>query len=89
MRKVTSAIEGMSVAEVRRGLDTIRTRWNQRPARFYFTDKLFNDMTIQQFCMQFTLGHHTKRHAKSKRGRPSPPSQRITRSSTHRNTTST
>ena len=68
MRKVTSAIEGMSVAEVRRGLDTIRTKWNQQPARFYFTDRIFNDMTVQQFCTEFTLGHHTKRHAKSKRG---------------------
>ena len=58
----------MSVAEVRRGLDAVRTRWNQRPARFYFTEKIFNGMTVQQFCTEFTLGHHNKRHAKSKTG---------------------
>lgn len=58
----------MSVAEVRRGLDAVRTKWNQQPARFYFTEKLFNGMSIQQFCTAFTLGHHTKRHAKSKTG---------------------
>lgn len=68
-RKVTSAIEGMSVAEVRRGLDAVRTQWHQGGgARFYFTEKLFNGMTVQEFCTKFTLGHHTKRHAKSKRG---------------------
>ena len=67
-RKVTSAIEGMSVAEVRRGLDAVRTQWHQGAPRFYFTEKLFNGMTVQEFCTKFTLGHHTKRHAKSKRG---------------------
>ena len=60
---------GMSVAEVRRGLDAVRTQWHQGGgARFYFTEKLFNGMTVQEFCTKFTLGHHTKRHAKSKRG---------------------
>jgi len=67
MRKVTSAIEGMSVAEVRRGLDAVRTKWTAQPPRFYFTDKILRDMTVQRFCVEFTLGHHTKRHAKSKR----------------------
>ena len=59
----------MSVAEVRRGLDAVRTQWHQTSGRFYFTEKLFNGMTVQEFCTRFTLGHHTKRHAKSKRGR--------------------
>ena len=64
-RKVTSAIEGMSVAEVRRGLDAVRTQWHQGGgARFYFTEKLFNGMTVQEFCTKFTLGHHTTRHAR-------------------------
>ena len=58
----------MSVAEVRRGLDAVRTQWHQGGGRFYFTDKIFNGMTVQEFCTRFTLGHHTKRHAKSKRG---------------------
>lgn len=65
-RRVTSAIDGMSVAEVRRALDIVRKSWNNEEAPFHFTDTLFNGMTHQQFCMELTLGHHTKRHAKSK-----------------------
>lgn len=66
-RKVTSAIEGMSVAEVRRALDIVRKAWSDEDATFHFTAPLFNGMSQQQFCTELTLGHHTKRHAKSKR----------------------
>jgi hypothetical protein len=64
-RRVTSAIDGMSVAEVRRALDVVRKGWSHE-APFHLTGALFNGMTHQQFCMELTLGHHTKRHAKSK-----------------------
>ena len=70
-RVVTSAIPNMSVAEVRRGLDFVRTQWKEQQQRhkpFHINQKLFNDMTLQDFCFKFTLGHHYKRHAKSKRG---------------------
>ncbi len=65
-RKVTSAVDGMSVAEVRRALDQVRKTWSD-PTPFHFTAPLFNGMSQQQFCTELTLGHHTKRHAKSKR----------------------
>ena len=48
-RKVTSAIDGMSVAEVRRALDVVRKGWNDE-APFHLTAPLFNGMTQQQFC---------------------------------------
>ena len=35
---------------------------------FHLSEQLFNGMTVQEFCFKFTLGHHYKRHAKSKRG---------------------
>ena len=66
-RKVTSAIDGMSVAEVRRALDIVRKGWSDDEAPFHLTAPLFNGMSQQQFCTELTLGHHTKRHAKSKR----------------------
>ena len=70
-RVVTSAIPDMSVAEVRRGLDFVRTKWRLQENTeeiFHLNTPLFNDMSIQEFCFKFTLGHHYKRHAKSKRG---------------------
>lgn len=70
-RVVTSAIPDMSVAEVRRGLDFVRTRWRTQETDnvpFRLSTKLFNHMSVQDFCFKFTLGHHYKRHAKSKRG---------------------
>ena len=70
-RVVTSAIPDMTVAEVRRGLDFVRTKWREQQeggGSFHLSEQLFNGMTVQEFCFKFTLGHHYKRHAKSKRG---------------------
>ncbi len=70
-RVVTSAIPDMTVAEVRRGLDFVRTKWREQQEgvnNFHLSEQLFNGMTVQEFCFKFTLGHHYKRHAKSKRG---------------------
>ena len=70
-RVVTSAIPDMTVAEVRRGLDFVRTQWREQQesgSPFHLSERLFNGMTVQEFCFKFTLGHHYKRHAKSKRG---------------------
>ena len=70
-RVVTSAIPNMSVAEVRRGLDFVRTKWRSQEKNqetFHLNTTLFNKMSVQEFCFKFTLGHHYKRHAKSKRG---------------------
>jgi len=70
-RVVTSAIPDMTVAEVRRGLDFVRTQWREQQeedSAFHLSHQLFNGMSVQEFCFKFTLGHHYKRHAKSKRG---------------------
>jgi hypothetical protein len=68
-RVVTSAIDGMSVAEVRRGLDYMRKRWREHSLEepFYLSEVLFNGMQIQQFAFMFVMGHHHKRHNKSRR----------------------
>ena len=68
-RQVTSAIEGMSVADVRRGLDYMRRKWKLRGSDnpFYICDTIFNDMSMQEFGFRFVMGHHHKRHNKSRR----------------------
>jgi hypothetical protein len=65
-RQVTSAIEGMSVAEVRRGLEQMRCKWRSREEEpFFVCDTIFNGMTMQDFGYRFVMGHHHKRHNKS------------------------
>ena len=68
-RMMTSAIQGMTVADVRRGLGEARKRWKQRTvdSPMYPTDFLSNGMMIQTFALRFELGHHQKRHNKNKR----------------------
>lgn len=68
-RIVTSAIDGISVAEVRRGLDNMRRLWKTRSDSqpFFLSEMLFNGMNVQEFAFQFVMGHHHKRHNKSKR----------------------
>lgn len=65
-RVVTSAIDGMTVGEVRRNLDTIRKRWRQqgRDEPFFMTDPLSNGFTVETFAVKFVIGHHFKRHQK-------------------------
>lgn len=72
-RIITSAIEGMSVAEVRRALATMRKSWeetcsdekNGRP--FYMAcDVLVRGKTVQEFSYMFVQGHHAKRISKNR-----------------------
>ena len=69
-RNVTSAVEGLSVADVRRCLDKVRKGWAESESSGHFSlTMVINEeipMTIQDFCFKFVLGHHQKRHAKSK-----------------------
>ena len=61
-RKVTSAIPGLSVAEVRRVLDTIRRGWAGRAeARFELSAHAINEMTVQDFALAFVMGHQRRR----------------------------
>ncbi len=67
-RVMTSAIESMSVAEVRKALSEMRDRWKGHSPRkiFYLSDRLVNGMTMEEFSQRQQLGQHKKRHAKSK-----------------------
>lgn len=66
-RSVTSAINGMSVCEVRRCLDYMRRRWSDaNTTPFFITTILPQDgMSIQTFAMLFLRGQHEKRHNKN------------------------
>lgn len=72
-RIITSAIDGMSVAEVRRALATMRKSWdeacsegsNGRP--FYMAcDVLVRGKSVQEFSYMFVQGHHAKRISKNR-----------------------
>jgi hypothetical protein len=73
-RVVTSAIQDMTVTEVRRDLDALRKYWSFcetnrsdiDPAHRLFTEKY----DIQTFCFKFIMGHHMKRHNKSSKRHP-------------------
>jgi hypothetical protein len=72
-RIITSAIDGMSVAEVRRALSTMRKSWEEcsgdkgSKKPFYMTsDPIVRGLSVQEFSYMFVRGHHTKRLNKSK-----------------------
>ena len=69
-RVVTSAINGMSVGEVRRHLDYMRCHWmNANSDPFFITDMILQHegttIPIQNFALLFVKGQHQKRHHKS------------------------
>ena len=68
-RVVTSAIDGLTVAEVRRNLDLVRKRWRQQDdgEAFFLTDPLANGFTVDTFAVKFVIGHHFKRQQTNKR----------------------
>jgi len=65
---MTSAIESMSVADVRKALSEVRERWkaNSPKTPFYITERLGNGMSIAEFSHRQQVGQHKKRHAKCK-----------------------
>jgi hypothetical protein len=67
-RVVTSAIEGMTVSRVRRGLDAMRKQWRERSDErpFFICHTAVEHMSMQHFAFKFVMGHHYKRHSKSK-----------------------
>ena len=71
-RIMTSAIDNMSVAEVRKFLGECRKKHSvQTPDRpMYITDVLSNGMQLQDFALKFQQGHHQKRHNKSRKHGP-------------------
>ncbi len=62
-RVVTSAVPGMTVAEVRKALDVIRKAWKGREA-FRFGAEIPGGSSFESFAVDFILGHHLKRRRK-------------------------
>ncbi len=63
-----SAVQDMTVAEVRKALQKIRQLWFQSVPNnpLFISSTLFvKDKTIAEFCTEFVYGHHLKRHYKS------------------------
>ena len=62
--RVTSAIEGMTMTEVRRDLNLLRKKWTNRNKNepFLMSLPLENNLTIEEFAFKFVMGHHLKRH---------------------------
>lgn len=68
----TSAIDDMSVAEVRKALSHMRREWanhsNIKP--FLPANKIATasstEMTMSEFSFRFIMGHHSKRHSHSR-----------------------
>ena len=63
-RILTSAVEGLTVSEVRKLLLQIRDMWGTRDkGNFSISEKLTpHDFRIYDFCTKFCKGHHMKRH---------------------------
>ena len=71
-RVITSAIENMTVAEVRKSLSHIRKKWEQtsidaKSPPFYPSDTIgIRDMQVEEFALLFAIGHHRKRCQKQR-----------------------
>lgn len=71
-RVMTSAIEGMSVADVRKCLADVRRQWAEhspdRPFRGCNQVRCVPDstasMNVEELAFAFITGHHNKRHSK-------------------------
>lgn len=66
-RSMTSAIQDMTVAEVRKSLAHMRKEWNKHSGvqPFFPCATLPNSRTsMSEFAFRFVMGHHEKRHNK-------------------------
>lgn len=66
-KKMTSAIQNMTVADVRKSLAHMRKEWTKHSCvnPFFPSLHLSNDLTISEFSFKFVMGHHAKRHSKT------------------------
>lgn len=64
---MTSAIDTMTIAEVRKALQRLRDEWSHHEpdSPMCPSDRLFNGMTLEAFARDFVLNHHKRRHNKS------------------------
>lgn len=65
-RVISSAIQGMSITDMRRALDYVRTLWST-PGNNFFTTVCIpgTEFTIAQFAIKFVRGQHLKRYKKN------------------------
>lgn len=65
-KKLTSAVEGYTVAQVRKCLAEMRTAWqNNSACEPYSPHKMTScDMSFSLFSFAFVKGHHEKRQKK-------------------------
>jgi hypothetical protein len=65
-RQMTSAINNMSVADVRKALSNMRKEWTKHSVvhPFFPSYHVTEELTISEFAFKFVMGHHAKRHAK-------------------------
>ena len=75
-KQITSVVDGMTVAEVRKTLSHIRKKWALNifsdPMNIYgnIPSSLFENalkMNYCEFSFEYVLGHHKKRHRKNKK----------------------
>ena len=62
-----SAVQDMTVAEVRKALHKMRQLWFKSTPNnpLFICSILVGEKTIADFCTEFVYGHHMKRHYKS------------------------
>ena len=67
---ITSAIPGMTVAEVRKQLDKLRKQWDRRSygSPFFLCNNLPADIAVDEFSTDYVMGQHQKRQRKKKSG---------------------
>lgn len=56
-----------SLADIRRTLDEIRTKWRTDPARFDPRERVSDRDSVLTFCTRYLLNHHKKRFERRNR----------------------
>ena len=82
-RAATTAIPGLTMAEIRYAMGCLRARWDNHSAATPIcpTEILKNlknpnndnELSLEEFARLFVLGHHIKRVDKKQRAPPRPP----------------
>ena len=69
-KTLTSAVDKMTVAEVRRCLAELRSMWiNSTSEKVFDANRPSGfDMSTEEFCFKFVKGHHEKRKRKKTNG---------------------
>lgn len=68
MQSAPSLMDEMSVADIRKALSQLRRMWANHSTiePIYTSTVLIGTMSTAEFCFQFVMGHHAKRHQKAR-----------------------